>query len=477
MSGRDGPELEKRLGELAGLIAAMASMDFSRRMTVTSDDSTLDAVAVGLNMLCEEIGARQEEELALRAQLEHSGRLAAVGQLAAGVAHEVNNPAAAVVGNNTALEEHHSAFAALLAGLASLRARNPEAPMTRELDALLRVHDYDAISGDFADILRENTSAMTRIVSVVRDLRSYARIDADAEERLDVNDAVRVASSIVSKHIRYRAALELDLGELELTLGSRGRLTQVFTSLLLNAAQAIEEGARDVNVVRVRSRMADGAVVVQIEDSGRGIPPDQRERVFVPFYTTKPTKQSSGLGLSLAAEIVREHDGALTFESEPGVGTTFTVRLPVREGTGGASSRRLRESSEPPARTPRLLVVDDDEALLSSYRRQLGARFELTLVGSGSEALSLLERSPDAFDAVLCDVMMADIDGPTLFHRACLAHPALRGRFIFSSGGAFTTSTKEFVDLRAGSILEKPIDVQRLEAMARALMMAQPPTR
>lgn len=470
MNQADDPELQRRLNELAGLIAAMASMDFTRRMSISSDDTTFDAVAVGLNMLCEELGARQAEELALRAQLEHSGRLAAVGQLAAGVAHEVNNPAAAVVGNNTALEDHQRAFAALLAGLASVRARHPEAPLTREIDALLGAHDYDAINADFGDILAENAGAMGRIVSVVRDLRSYAQIDADVEERLDVNDTVRVASSIVSKHIRYRADLRLELGALPPTVGSRGRLTQVFTSLLLNAAQAIEEGARDTNVVRIRSRVEGDVIVVQIEDSGRGIPPDQRERVFMPFYTTKPTRQSSGLGLSLASEIVREHGGELTFESEPGVGTTFTLRLPVREGAGGASSRRFGETSEPPARTPRLLVVDDDEALLSSYRRLLGTRFELTLVSSGAAALDALERGPDDFDAVLCDVMMADIDGPTVYRRACLAHPQLRGRFIFSSGGAFTTSTKEFIDLRGGSILEKPIDVERLEAMARALM-------
>lgn len=254
------------------------------------------------------------------------------------------------------------------------------------------------------------------------------------------------------------------------TRACRGRLNQVFTNLLLNAAQALPEGARDRHRVTIRSTWGESGIRVDVSDTGSGIPPHQREHVFLPFFTTQ--SQSSGLGLSLSRQIVQEHGGTLELLSEPSAGTTFRITLPVR-GTDEAPAVVTPAASPTPARKPRLLVVDDDKALLSSYRRQLGSRFELTLVAEGRAALALLRREPSSFDAVLCDVMMPDLDGPAVYHEAVATHPALAGRFVFSSGGAFTASTKAFVEARGADILEKPIDVDRLEAIVAAFAEAR----
>jgi signal transduction histidine kinase/DNA-binding NtrC family response regulator len=377
---------------------------------------------------------RQAQEL--RDRLAHAERLAAIGQLAAGVTHEINNPAAYVVANLTSMLD-----------------------LTEDLALQLPGADGQRKLGELRDMLRENLEGMARIRSIAGDLRTFARIGSNEVSMVDLNECVASACKIAKAEIRQRAHLVQELADLPRIPGSPGKLAQVMLNLLINAAQAIPEGDVDSHRITVRSGTTGDELWVQVEDTGRGIPVDARDKIFDPFFTTKPRSQGTGLGLALCADIVGQHQGSIRVVPLAGPGTCLEVRFP--------RDTALSPSAPPPAlpsrivprprqRTPlRLLLIDDEPLVLRSLRRMLGDH-HVDLAQGGHEALLRLAQDRN-YDLILCDLMMPDMDGTVLYAELERAMPDLLDRVVFCSGGAFTSRTQKFLEQSTRPLVEKPL--------------------
>lgn len=402
---------------------------------------------------------KRAEELQRR--LIHADRLAAIGQLAAGVAHEVNNPAQYMLANFRQLEE---AVADLSAMVADVRGRVlgaedglPPVPMSE----LLSSRDIDLLLDDMRNIARDNRGGIERIVEIVKDLRSFSRSDREHLELVDVNEAIRVACKMTRNEVRHRAELVADLGPLPPIVADRGKLCQVFTNLLMNAAQSIEEGAATRNQIRITSVVDRNCIRVSIEDTGCGIPEYLHDKVFEPFFTTKPREVGTGLGLPLTADLIRQHGGEIELNSAQGHGTRFDIVLPIE------SSLQLTEVSAPerrPTSSPRrarVLVIDDDIQLLHAFERMLRRHHDVRVVRGGSEALRCFEETT-AFDVIICDLMMPEVDGKQVYEHVARHAPDLVRRIVFCSGGVFTERLRKFLATAGNICLEKPVDTDLL---------------
>jgi signal transduction histidine kinase len=260
--------------------------------------------------------ARDLRELAaLRNRLVMSGRLAAVGELAAGIAHEINNPITYVRANLSLLREHWSALR----------------------DALEKGEGPDAVEdviGEGQDLIDESLEGVDRAAAIVRDVRAFSHEGPHVQEMADVNELLEQTLRVVSFQIPEGARVEKRLGNLPLIRCQPQRIKQVLMNLILNAAQAI---GKDGNICLVTEHLGD-EVLVRIEDDGCGIPEDCIDRIFDPFFTTKPVGIGTGLGLSIAFGIVKQHGGELEVHSKPEVGTSFFARLPADPDRKGATS-------------------------------------------------------------------------------------------------------------------------------------------
>jgi PAS domain S-box-containing protein len=366
----------------------------------------------------------------LRAQLLLAERMSSVGTLAAGVAHEVNNPLSYVLLNVA------QARAALRGG----------------------AHDKEVEGA-----LREAEQGAERVRGIVRDLRTFSRVDDVATASVDLNAALDFAVKMTANEVRHRARFERDTpASLPRVVANEARLAQVFVNLLVNAAQAISEGAAAENVVRVRAWSASAdEVLVEVSDTGGGIPADVVGRIFDPFFTTKAVGVGMGLGLSICHASVRSFGGDITANSEAGRGATFRLRLRVAPAPEEEAAATPRAPEATRSRAARILVVDDEPALLRSLARQLRRYGEVATEADGAAALARLET--ERFDAVLCDLMMPEMTGMELYERVRAAMPARAGRFIFMTGGAFTPASRTFADATDRPVLEKPLDLTRLE--------------
>jgi PAS domain S-box-containing protein len=399
-----------------------------------------------------------------QANLVHSGKLAAIGQIAGGVAHEVNNPATFILTN---LRVMRDGVALLRRSVSTLRRELSTVDLLPEdkrlvVDRILGSGDLESVLRETSAMIDDNLAGIERIASIVNDLRIFSRIEQDDVQRVKVNDIVDAACNLAFADIRHRARLVKELAKLPPVNAEPGKLAQVFTSLLLSAAQSIEEGAALDNEIRVATYVDAGMVVIAIRDTGPGMPEAVRARLFEPFYTTGAPDYGTGLGLSLSLEIVRLHGGTIEVESEEGRGTRFEVRLPALAEDPGPVKALAPALRTPSERRARILVIDDDHAVLRAYRRMLSARHDVVLASGGAEGLDLLEKD-DGFDIVLCDVMMPQVDGPMVYDALTERAPQLADRLVFCSGGAFTSRAKEFLASVRNPYLSKPIDPDALE--------------
>ena len=404
-----------------------------------------------------------------RARLLHSDRLAAVGQLAAGVAHEVNNPAAYVTANVSILGEH---MERLRAALGDLRGWASETAGAEEaLERCFAAHDLRTLVDESRDIITESVEGLGRITAIVRDLKNFSRIDREQVELLHPNQVVNSACNLVYNQLRHRAMLIKDLGDLPRITGDRGKLTQVLMNLLLNAAQAIPEDAQGEQYVRVMTRAESDRLIISVIDTGTGIAEEHLDRVFEPFFTTKARDRGTGLGLSICADIARQHGGDLRVYSALGKGSQFDLVLP-RE-TGLAPGRVSVSQPAPVTRegSARILLIDDEPMLLRAYRRLLSPPHEVVTADGGEAALQILAED-SAFDVILCDLMMPKVDGPMFFQELERRFPKLPTRVVFCSGGAFTARAKEFIAAVGNTFLEKPTSAAALHRAIAEVMEA-----
>jgi PAS domain S-box-containing protein len=358
-------------------------------------------------------------------------RMVAVGTLAAGVAHEINNPLAYI---STNLE-------IIASELPRVLASKPTQLACDELPALVT----DARDG------------VARVSAIVRDLRALARPEVDARGPVDVVGVLVSSIKMAHNEIRHRARVVAAYEPgLPAVLAHPSRLGQVFLNLLLNAAQAIPEGRAEDNEIRVRAMTRGEHVVVEIEDTGVGISPAIMGRIFDPFFTTKQPGVGMGLGLAISHQIVSTMDGRITVASIPGAGTTFTVTLP-------AARADHRAPSEPPvvlSPRSRILIVDDEPAVARSLSALLSRHHQATAVTHAHDALARL-LAGERFDVILCDLMMPDVSGIELYD---LLAPEDRARIVFMTGGAFTQQAREFLAQIECPHVNKPFTERELRA-------------
>ncbi len=378
------------------------------------------------------------ERRRLQSDLMVSDRMASVGTLAAGVAHEINNPLAAAMAN---LEFLHD-------GVKDLQA----------LGDLAQRQDW--VREQFAEPLADARDATERVRRIVKDLMIFSRSPiAEHGASVDVNTVLESSLRMARNEIRHRAELVLNLGQLPAVVADEARLGQVFLNLIVNAAQALPVGRAAEHQIRVTSRRDADTVVVEVGDTGTGIAAHDISRIFDAFYTTKDVGQGTGLGLAICQRIVSDFGGSLTVCSEVGVGSTFSVTLRVAEGVERAVTRAAPHLAA--SYTGRVLVIDDEDLVARSVQRSLGASCNLVRCTSASAALTLIEEG-EFFDVVLCDIMMPNMTGMDLYNRLLEVAPAQARRMMFMTGGVFTEEAKRFTERSDIVVLEKPFSVAEL---------------
>lgn len=390
---------------------------------------------------------RLESDLAREQQSSyHSQRVAAVGILAAGVAHEINNPLTYVLGNLDFLGETLQENAASMNG---------------------------AVVSEMEELLAETTQGIGRIRTIVRELRLFSRVDENAPRtEVNVKDLLGSAVRIVANQIIHRARLVKDFQETPIVLADEGKLCQVAVNLLVNAAHSIPIGNADQDEIRICTRTDNqGRAVIEIHDTGCGISPDHLTRIFDPFFTTKSREQGTGLGLSVCQGIVVAMGGEIQVASEVGQGSTFRVLLP------GAVMEDKIIPFNPVARSTvrplKVLVIDDDPGVAKTLQRYLW-REEVEVCFSGREGLARLTQGWH-HDIVFCDLMMPDLSGMDLFEEVKRLKPEFSERFIFITGGAFSLAARSFLELGQMACVFKPFDAQDIsEAIAAVLTNTAP---
>lgn len=273
-------------------------------------------------------------------QLMQSEKLASIGQLAAGVAHEINNPVGYVFSNFATLERYLADLFRMLAAYEEAEPLLQATPAGARLALLRKEIELDYLKEDVRTLMAESCEGIKRVRKIVQDLKDFSRVDARQEwEWADLHKGIDSTLNIVNNEIKYKADVVKVYGTLPEVECLPSELNQVFMNLLVNAAQAIDK-ARGTIVVRSGTAGLPGSageeVWVEVEDDGCGIEKENLTRVFDPFFTTKPVGKGTGLGLSLSYGIVKKHGGRLDLDSEPGRGTRLRVTLPVRRAVEAA---------------------------------------------------------------------------------------------------------------------------------------------
>jgi PAS domain S-box-containing protein len=388
------------------------------------------------------------ERVEFQHQLLQRERMAALGTLSAGVAHEINNPLTYLLVNL----EHV---------LRRLRAASASNDPIAELSAVG--------SGGLAKLavsLQQAVEGANRVRQIVRDLLTFSQGNVEQRGMADVRGIVESATQMAWHEIRHRARLVKSLAEVPPVDANEARLGQVFLNLLVNAAQAIPEGQADKHEIRVATRTDEhGNVVIEVSDTGTGIVAENIPRIFDPFFTTKG-ETGTGLGLSISHGAIRSFGGDIKVMSAPGQGTTFQVVLPPAKTWRGAvpvSSHEIRTLTR-----RRVLVVDDERLVGEAIARALSEENDVEVVTEARQALARIAKG-DPYDIVLCDLMMPVMTGMDLYAEVVRAAPKLVGRLVFMTGGAFTPRARAFLESVNNPCLEKPLDTSKLRSIiARA---------
>jgi len=384
------------------------------------------------------IGRDITGEREMRQRLMESDRLAAVGELVAGVAHEVNNPLSSI-----------SAFAQLL----------------------LRDDGLSPPQRDSIEVIRSET---TRASYVVKDLLAFARRSEPRREPVDVNSVVERTLRLRSyQFTASRVTVETRLAEdLPAVLGDARQLQQVCLNLVTNAAQAM--ASRGGGVLTIVTRVESGGrdVVLEVSDTGPGIPEAVRARIFEPFFTTKAEGEGTGLGLSVSYGIVGTHGGSIVIASSSPAGTTFRVTIPALDSASPAVEPSIADPTPRRTLVGRSVLFVDDESALRDGVQAFGAvrGFTVLTAKDGAQGLDLIRRTN--IDAVVCDLRMPGMDGPT-FHAALQREaPRLAARTVFVTGDVVSATARQAS--RRQPILTKPFALETLEATIAALLEGSP---
>jgi PAS domain S-box-containing protein len=422
-----------------GRLPAVAEFDFMRR------DGTLVSMEVCPALLTEFEGDEAvlvvfrdiTERKKLESQLMISDRMASLGTVASGVGHEINNPLSVVM-------------------------------MNLEL-ALKEVQSTPVDSEGIGEVLQEALSAAQRVSRIVRDLKIFSLGETSNLTPVDVHAVLDSAAGVLLNELRFRAVLiKRYASDLPPVLAAEPKLAQVALNLLLNAVQSIPEGDVESNTVVLTTEREGDCVRFSVSDTGSGISPEVARQMFTPFFSTKPVGTGSGLGLSLCYRIVTSLGGTISFQSQPGTGSTFTVSLPALLATEAAEP--VQATSESAASGPgRVLVVDDEPGVCLVLKRTLGRDHAVDVCEDGLAALRAIQ-SGARYDVILCDLMMPQMTGLQLYENLAEQAPDQAARMVFLTGGAFTDSTRLFLEKTTRPVLFKPCPTAKLRAVVGSTM-------
>jgi CheY-like chemotaxis protein len=392
----------------------------------------------------------------LQRRLYRAERLAAVGELAAAVVHEVNNPAAFALAN---LSELRDRVEELVRGMDAVKRHGaPTESSQRDFRA------YEAAVSDIYEMVDDSLEGVQRIASIVSELRRFSLPASDEPAPLRLNDVVRAALRLLKSPITSRAKLTLDLRTSPAILGKREDLTRAVIALIEDALDQLEALPSVERCLQIRTEGRNDMVRVVVENSVPSLhvgsrPPPRRSLI-------QPRR------LSTASETIAAHGGTLTVERRDAeAGRPATVRrvieLLAHQSRASRDAERLPHVS--PERRPRVLIIDDERALLRAYQRALGRYYEVTTAESGSEALGLLA-GVVPFDAILCDLTMPGMDGSEFFQRLSELSPELTSRLLFCSGGTFAQNMHRFVESVPNPVLKKPVTADVLHASIEGVL-------
>jgi PAS domain S-box-containing protein len=450
MTGHSREELiGRRLGELLdpskaagpriGSNSPRGTRATGERTLRRKDGSTLYVELTGTVLAdgCVQSYARNITERKLvQQQLILSDRLASLGRLAAGVAHEINNP-----------------LGYLVLGLETVERAVAGDTLSEGLLAKIRAAVAEARDG------------AGRVRAVVQTLSALSRDDEGAVGYVDLHRVLDGAVRLTENSLRHRGRIIKEYGALHGVRGNDLRLGQVFVNLLVNACDALHDDTPDENEVRVRTFEQDDRVIVEVHDNGVGIASEIRGRIFDPFFTTKAVGHGTGLGLAISHGIVSSFGGEIGFESSPERGTTFRVSLtalriaPVEVAPASISAEGVSRF--------RLLIVDDEVRLARSLASLLSFH-HVVCATSVVDALDVLAQ--ESFDCILCDLMMPSLSGMDLYAELKARGHSEERRMIFMTGGAFTPRAREFVASIPNPVLEKPFSARSVETIAATLI-------
>jgi signal transduction histidine kinase/response regulator of citrate/malate metabolism len=381
------------------------------------------------------------ERKKLEQKLLFAGRMSSVGTLASGVAHEINNPLAYVLSNLDFIGKE-------------LRDDESLAPSNH-----LR---------ELVDLVGETREGAERIRKIVRGLKTFSRADEERRVPVELRPMLELSITMTFNEIRHRARLVKDYGPTPYVEADESRLSQVFVNLLVNAAQAFPSQSENNEIRIVTFTDERGRAVVEVKDTGAGIPEAIRARIFDPFFTTKPVGEGTGLGLSICHGIVTAHGGEIILESVVGKGTTFRIVLPPAHADASAAVE-VAAPRVAPGRRGKVLVVDDEPMVASALRRILKADHDIATAANGQMAKDRFARG-ERYDVILSDLMMPVMNGIEFYDWIAGALPDQADKIIFITGGAFTTEAKQFLDRIPNQRVDKPFEGMNIKGLVRNLV-------
>ena len=335
MPGLDGIELLSRIKAIdpnTEVIVVTGFGEIDQAVKALQTDASdfiqkpfnLEALKVAFNRAKEKISIREELEQA-QLQLLQSDKMASLGQLAAGVAHEINNPIGFVNSNLSTLTKYVTNITRLINELDAALGKDGNSELYEKYNSLKSRFKTDFIVEDMSSIISESVEGIQRVKQIVQDLKEFSHVDGKKFTEYDINKCVNSALNIVWNELKYHCEVVKNLGEVPLIKCFPQQINQVLMNIIVNAAQA----CKDKGLIEITTAPESSGVSVTIKDNGSGIKPEYIKKIFDPFFTTKDVGKGTGLGLNITYNIVRKHGGTIDVESEPGKGSTFIVHLPA----------------------------------------------------------------------------------------------------------------------------------------------------
>jgi PAS domain S-box-containing protein len=376
------------------------------------------------------------ERKAIQRRLIEADRLTSLGTLAAGVAHEINNPLT-------------------YAQLSIQRIERALSELGLPATTLVRLHEH----------LDDIDHGIARVASIAQTLRTFARPDDAPPGPVDLRAVIDRALRMVDNDLRHRATLVRHFADVPSVTGNASRLEQVFVNLLLNAMHALDGDGLQEIALTVAQR-DERTVAITVRDTGCGIAANVRDRVFDPFFTTRPIGKGMGLGLSVCKSIIEGFGGEISIDSVEGTGTTVTVLLRVEHRAAASEPAPVLASPE----RRRVLVIDDEPMVRDVLARLLAAHHDVTTAESGQAALAVMAGS--TFDVIVCDVMMPGVSGCDVHRRVATAYPGTERRIVFITGGTFAPELDRYVTSTGNRCLTKPFKLEQVLAAVDAVAVA-----